>query len=105
MSKLLKLLFVAIVSIGFFSASVSADVGKGQKIFIKEMKGPCGFDGGTMAKKHTQTEWKAIFDAGKLNDELIKQCPKATPLKDSYVEHVYDFLYNYASDSGNVPSC
>jgi hypothetical protein len=105
MSKLLKLLFVAIVSIGFLYTSASADAGKGQKIFIKELKPACGFDGGTMAKKHTQAEWKAIQDAGKLNEELIKQCPKATSLKDSYIEHVYDFLYNYASDSGNVPSC
>jgi hypothetical protein len=43
--------------------------------------------------------------AGKLNDELFKICPKAKPLKAKYVSHVYDFLYNYASDSGNVPSC
>jgi hypothetical protein len=105
MVKLLKLLFVVIICIGFFNTSASADAGKGQKIYIKEMKAPCGFDGGTMAKKHTQAEWKAIQDAGKLNEELIKQCPKAAPLKDVYIEHVYDFLYNYASDSGNVPAC
>ena len=105
MSKFLKLLFIAIVGLGFLSTSAVADAGKGQKLFIKELKAPCGFDGGTMAKKHKQAEWKAIFDAGKLNDELIKQCPNAKPLKDSYVQHVYDFLYNYASDSGNVPAC
>ena len=105
MSKFLKLLFVAIVSLGFLSTSAVADAGKGQKLFIKELKTPCGFDGGTMAKKHKQAEWKAIQDGGKLNDEIKKFCPKANPLKDSYVEHVYDFLYNYASDSGNVPSC
>lgn len=105
MSKFLKLLFVAIVGLGFLSTNALADASKGQKLYIKEMKAPCGFDGGTMAKKHKQAEWKAIQDSGKLNDELIKQCPNAKPLKDSYVQHVYDFLYNYASDSGNVPSC
>jgi hypothetical protein len=105
MTKIQKAVFVAIAGIGFLSTVAFADVNKGQKIFIKEMKPPCGFDGGTMAKKHTQAEWKAIYDAGKLNDELIKQCPKAAPLKDSYIEHVFDFLHNYASDSGNVPSC
>ncbi|MBV5279103.1 MAG: cytochrome C [Campylobacteraceae bacterium] len=105
MSKFLKLLFIAIVSLGFLSTSALADASKGQKLFIKEMKAPCGFDGGSMAKKHKQAEWKAIQDSGKLNDELMKQCPNAKPLKDSYVEHVYDFLYNYASDSGNVASC
>jgi len=105
MSKFLKLVFVAMVGFGFLSTSAFADVAKGQKIIIKELKGPCGFDGATMAKKHTQAEWKAIQDGGKLNDEIKKFCPNAKPLKDSYIQHVYDFLFNYASDSGNVPAC
>lgn len=105
MKTILTILIVAIVSLGFASTPVFADAGKGQKIFIKKMKKPCGMNGGEMAVKHTQEEWKAIQDAGKLNEELLKQCPDAAPLKDSYVPHVYDFLYNYASDSGNVPAC
>lgn len=105
MKKSLILLLAAIFTVGLLSGAAFADAGKGQKIFIKEMKPPCGFDGGTMAKKHTQAEWKAIQEAGKLNEELLKQCPQAKPLKDSFVEHVYDFLYFYASDSGNVPAC
>lgn len=104
MKKLLTLLFAVVVGLSFVSTTSFADAGKGQKLFIKKMKKPCGFDGGVMAKKHTQDEWKALQDAGKLNDELTKICPKAKPLKDKYVSHVYDFLYNYASDSGNVPS-
>lgn len=105
MKKIVTILFVAVISVGFISAPSFADVNKGQKIFIKLMKKPCGFNGGEMAKKHTQAEWKEINDAGQLNEELIKQCPEAQPLKDRYVPHVYDFLYNYASDSGNVPAC
>jgi hypothetical protein len=105
MWKALQIIAVAVVLAGFAGTPAIADPGKGQKIFIKEMKGPCGFDGGVMAKKHTQAEWKAIQEAGKLNDELLKQCPEAKPLKDTYIEHVFDFLHNYASDSGNVPAC
>jgi hypothetical protein len=105
MKKLISLVSAAVLFVGLFAAIASADPGKGQKIFIKEMKPACGFDGGTMAKKHTQAEWKAIQEAGKLNEELLKQCPKAQPLKENYIEHVFDFLYNYASDSGNVPAC
>ena len=104
MKKLLTLLFAVVVGLSFVSTASFADAGKGQKLFIKKMKKPCGFNGGVMAKKHTQDEWKAIQDAGKLNDELIKICPKAKPLKKKYVSHVYDFMYNYASDSGNVAS-
>ena len=105
MKKIAVLLFVAVFSIGFVSTTVYADAAKGQKIFIKKMKNPCGMNGGEMAVKHTQAEWKAIQDEGKLNDELLKFCPDAEPLSDKYVPHVYDFLYNYASDSGNVPAC
>jgi len=104
MKKLLTLIFVAIVGLSFVSTASFAGTAKGQKLFIKKMKKPCGFNGGVMAKKHTQDEWKAIYDAGKMNDELIKICPKAKPLKEKYVSHVFDFMYNYASDSGNVPS-
>lgn len=105
MKKTFSLLILAIVTLGFLSTPVFADANKGQKIFIKVMKQPCGMNGGQMAVKHTQEEWKAINDAGKLNEELLNFCPNAEPLKDSYVPHVYDFLHNYASDSGNVPAC
>lgn len=105
MKKICTILFVLAIATSFVSAPAFADVNKGQKIFIKLMKKPCGFTGGDMAKKHTQEEWESINDAEKLNDALIKECPNAKPLKDSYLQHVYDFLYNYASDSGNVPAC
>lgn len=105
MKQIITVLFILMVTLGFVASPVFADAGKGQKIFIKLMKKPCGFNGGVMAKKHTQEEWKSINDSGKLNEELLKECPSAKPLNDRYVPHVYDFLYNYASDSGNVPAC
>jgi hypothetical protein len=105
LKQLLKVFIAAVVGLGILSTAAQADVGKGQKLFIKNLKKPCGFSGGVMAKKHKQAEWKAIFEAGKLNEEMAKFCPEAKPLKDKYIQDVYDFLYNYASDSGNVPSC
>lgn len=105
MKKYMVLIITTLFVVGMAATPTLADVNKGQKIFIKKMKKPCGFNGGEMSKKHTQAEWKAINDAGKLNEELLLECPEAKPLKDSYLPHVYDFLYNYASDSGNVPAC
>lgn len=104
LKRLLTLLFAAVVSLSLVSTTASAGVAKGQKLIIKKLKKPCGFNGAELAKKHTQAEWKAFKESGKLNDEIVKICPKAKPLKDKYLTHVYDFLYNYASDSGNVPS-
>ncbi|NOX15867.1 MAG: cytochrome C [Epsilonproteobacteria bacterium] len=104
MKKLLVLILAVVVGLGLISTSAFASSSKGQRVIVKRLKRPCGFNGGVLAKKHTQEEWTSIFKAGKLNDELKKICPKAKPLKKRYVKDVYDFLNNYASDSGNVPS-
>ncbi len=104
MKKLLVLILAVVVGLSLISTSAFASSSKGQRIIVKRLKRPCGFNGGVLAKKHTQEEWTAIFKEGKLNDELIAICPKAKPLKKKYVKDVYDFLNNYASDSGNVPS-
>jgi hypothetical protein len=105
MKKIFLSIVLAIFAIGLMTTPAYADYAKGQKIFIKFMKKPCEMTGGDMAIKHTQAEWQEINDQGMLNDELLKVCPAAEPLKEAYIEHVYDFLYYYASDSGNVPAC
>lgn len=105
MKALSKLFFMVTLVCGILSISAFADVDKGQKIFGKELKNACGFSGNVMARKYKQSEWKDIFESGKLNEELMKQCPNAKPLKNSDIQHVYDFLYNYAIDSGNTATC
>ncbi len=102
--KLLKLLMIASLVL-FVSVSAQADEKKGQKIIIKKLKKDCGMNGAELAKKHTQDEWKEINDGGNLPAEIKKICPDSKPLKEKYYPHVYDFLFNYAIDSGNVPSC
>ena len=107
MKKLLGAIFIAVLGLSFMSTSAFADAGKGQKLYLKKLKKACGFNGAVMSKKHTQAEWKAIEDGGKLKDEIKKLCPKVKDkaLKDKYMKHYFDFFYNFASDSGNVPSC
>lgn len=102
--KLLTLLFTAVVALSFVSTVAMADVAKGQKLFIKKLKKDCGISGAVFAGKYTQAEWKAIQDAGKLNEKIAEICPAAKPLKERHIPYVYDFVYNFASDSGNVPS-
>lgn len=94
-----------ILSVGVTTAS--ADVLKGQKLFIKKLKKPCGFNGAKFASKHSQDEWEKIFTSGKFEEEIIKFCPKVKKglVKESWQQHIYDFSYEYANDSGNVPSC
>jgi len=101
-----KVFLVALIGIGFTTMTVSANAEKGQKIVLSKIKikKACHFNGAVLAKKHTQSQWKAIYSGGKLAGELKSICPSAKPLKKKYAKDVYDFVYKYASDSGNVPS-
>lgn len=105
--KLLKIALAATLVFGVAATTASADSGKGQKLFIKKLKKPCGFNGAKFAAKHSQDEWEEIYEAGKFEDEIIKFCPKVQKgdVKESWIEHIYEFSYEYANDSGNVPSC
>lgn len=105
--KLLKILAASSLVLGLGASSAFADVAKGQKAFIKFLKEPCGMDGAKFALKHTQDEWRKIKAEGKGEEEIIKICPKvkAGDVKESLIEHIMDFSIEFASDSGNVPSC
>lgn len=78
---------------------------KGLKIYRKKLLKKCGFNGGVMAKKHTQEEWQNIGKSGQFLNEIKKQCPEVKSIKERYLPNLLNFLYDYASDSGNVPSC
>jgi hypothetical protein len=104
MNNITKLAIATLLGLTLLSTTASADVKKGQKIYLKKLKAACGFNGSQFAAKHTQDEWEAINEAGKFAEEVTKICPKAK-IKAKYVPDVYDFAYEYAKDSGNVPSC
>jgi hypothetical protein len=87
------------------STVASANINKGQKLFIKKLKPDCGFTGAVMASKHSQAEWTAIGNGAKLEAEIKKQCPKVEKVKGKYLPHLFDFFHEFANDSGNVPSC
>lgn len=105
--KLLKVIMVGTLALGIATSSLSADAVKGQKLYSKLLKDPCGMTGAKFAAKHSQEEWKALKASGKFEEEVIKICPnvKAGDIKDSVQEHIIDFAVEFASDSGNVPSC
>ncbi len=107
MKRLATLFFAALLGLGFVSTAAFADADKGQKIYSKKLKKVCGFNGAKFAAKHTQDEWEEIWEEGKFEDEIQNLCPayKKGYLKESQLKHIYDFAYEYASDSGNVPSC
>lgn len=107
MSKLLKIVMASSLVLGLAASTASADAVKGQKLFSKKLKKPCGMTGAKFAAKHSQDEWEAINEAGNFEAEIIKICPavKEGYIKKSWQDDIYDFSYEYANDSGNVPSC
>ncbi len=107
MNKIIKITLAAAMLLSMSATVASADAAKGQKLFIKKLKPACGFTGAKMAQKHSQDEWEELNDEGQIADEIKKICPKtpSSALKDKFIPHYYDFFYEYANDSGNVPSC
>ena len=107
MNKIVRISLSAAIMLGMSFVTLSADAVKGQKLYIKKLKPACDMDGAKMAAKYSQVEWETFKTEGKLADELKRLCPKATDgdLKDKFLEHYYDFFYDFANDSGNVPSC
>ncbi|DAB41218.1 MAG TPA: cytochrome C [Sulfurovum sp. UBA12169] len=104
MTKMTKLALTALLGFAVLSTTASADSKKGQKLYMKTLKAPCGMSGSKFAATHTQDEWEEINTAGKFEEEVKKICPKAS-MKPAHAKDIYDFAYEFASDSGNVPSC
>jgi len=105
MNKLMKLILLGAIALSVSATIVNADVAKGQKLFTKKLKNACDMTGAKMAGKHSQDEWEAIYEDGKLGDEIKSLCPNVKKVKEKFIPHYYDFFYEYANDSGNVPSC
>ncbi len=100
MKKIIKL-SMAIVSLFTF---LDAGVLKGEKIYSKKLKSDCGITNSQFPLKHTREEWTKIYKDGKMANEIKLLCPKSTKYKSEYDSDVYDFVSQYASDTGNVPS-
>ena len=104
MNSIKKITIMGLLGLAVFSTAASADVNRGQKIYIKKLKSACGFDGAHFAMKHTQKEWVDLKAAGKFAEEITNICPKGQ-IDPKFLPDLYDFSYHYGNGSGNVPSC
>ena len=109
MKKQTSVLMAIIVALGLMSTSASADIKKGQKGYLKTCK-KCHGNGTKGASMQTQDGWTELF----ANDNalIIKKHAGTKAEKffgskkfNKLAPHLKDFLYQYGSDSGNVPSC
>ena len=93
------------------TSALHANVKKGQKYYQKKLQKSCNKNGGEFASLHSQSEWKKSLDNGTFKTLILDACPAGksfvddAKFDDKYQEHLYDFFFEYANDSGNVPSC
>jgi hypothetical protein len=105
MKRVLSIVATSLLVASIASTTAMADPVKGQKLFLKKLKKDCGFNGAVMTAKHTQSEWEELKEGGKLEDEIKTLCPNVKDVKDKYIPDLFDFFYEFGSDSGNVPAC
>lgn len=77
---------------------------KGKKVFMKKLKAPCSMNGLTFAHMNNQDKWEEFYNNGTLSKEVKRICPKSN-LKVKYEEDLFNFVYEFAKDSGKIPSC
>jgi hypothetical protein len=105
MKRLLSLVASSVLLASLLVTTVSANPSKGKKLYLKAIKQDCDMNGAKMATQHTQDEWEALKESDKLENELKKICPNLKDVEDEYLPDLFDFFYEYGSDSGNVPAC
>lgn len=111
-NNIIKSVLVAALLASATGSALYADPVKGQKYYLKSLKGKFGMNGTKFAGQHTQYEWEELFEergAGFI-EEYSEKYPKAAkflqnPKSWKKLEHIRDFAIKYGSDSGNVPSC
>ena len=84
---------------------VSNSVEHGQKLYLKKLKKACGMNGAAFATMHTQSQWEEIRNMESFAHEIKRICPKLKDVRSKWESDLFDFCYEYAKDSGNVPSC
>jgi len=108
MKFITKVTLASIVGLMLLNTTVFADSNKGRIAFIKKYKKDCNMKSGAkFTRTHTQDGWEKIFGAGEFANEFYKICPnvKKGSIPKEEIPHLYDFAYDYASDSGVIPSC
>ncbi len=106
----MKYFVLVVLSLILGVSSASADIKKGQKVYLKKCK-KCHGNGTKGAAMKSQDEWEEAFED---DAEIFIEWHKGTKaekfvsgdkFKTKYAPNLKDFLYEYGNDSGNVPSC
>ena len=110
MKRTIKPILLALLGLGVLSTVGSADPSKGEKILNKVLHkaGGCSIPTPRVAMAHSLVEWKRIYEAGQLEPEIQKLCPKMGTVakieNKKYAQDVFEYMEHYSSDSGAIPA-
>ena len=106
MKIITKLALTALLGSALLSTAQAGNINKGQSIYGKKIKAHCGNKtGGEFAATFTQAQWQEALKAGKFEAKLKEVCPDVKKYKEKWTPHIFEFANEYASDTGNEPSC
>lgn len=107
----MKKIVIAVMTL-LLAATVTADVNKGKRYYMKNFKQKFKLSGLEFVQLHTQAEWEALFadNARGFIAEFSAKYPKhakylSDPKTGDKLQHLGDFAAAYASDTGRIPSC
>ena len=94
--------------LGFTLLTFTVEAGSidvGQNIYSKIIKIQCGDkSGGEFSKSFTQAEWEEAFKTGTFGSKVKEICPGLEEYKEKWTPFIFEFCYEYASDTGKKPT-
>lgn len=106
MKTITKLALTALFGFTMLTSAQAGNINKGQSIYGKKIKGDCGDKtGGAFAATFTQAQWQEALKAGTFEAKVREVCPDIKKYREKWTPHIFEFANEYASDTGNEPSC
>ena len=79
---------------------------KGEAIYIKQLKNICETKESEVSEHYSQDEWEAFANEGKFENTIFEICPQIEPsYNKAWSEDLYQFYYQKARDSEEIPEC
>lgn len=107
MKNISHLAFTSLLGFTLLTMPVNAgSIKKGQKIYVKKIKDQCaGKTAGEFAATFTQKEWENAFIVAKFEAKVKEICPTMESYNEKWTPYLFEFAYEYASDTGHEPTC
>lgn len=105
MENIAKSFFGALLGFTLLTFTVKAgSIDIGQNIYSKIIKVQCGDKtGAEFAKSSSQDEWEEALKTGTFGAKVKKICPGLEVYKEKWTPFLFEFCYEYASDTGKNP--